>query len=203
MTKNFGFPPLVRLEPQGKKIIEYCKAQGFTIEDFNIIYIEGGNTDLKTKNADLLDEWNDVRCVITGDGLVLMSAQATTEPGAKYTFSPMDPRGAARLALGEHKDCWTFGNHNGQDALVQAAPIKIYRDKNKDGLRTGDLLTVEANRGLNQHTTGRILPDKVGGWSAGCLVGRYTKTHARFMAMCRASKKRVFSTIILDASAVL
>lgn len=196
---NFGFTPIANLKAQGLKTLEYCKAKGYTISDFNIIYFEGLNTDLRTLNSDQLDQWNDVRSVITGTGEVLMNAEATTEPGAKYTYNPLNSRGAARLAIGEHKAGWGFGDHKGQDALVQIAALKIYRDKNEDGKRTGDLLTAEDGCGINQHTT-KGSPSNVGGWSAGCLVGRYSATHASFMEMCRASKLKRFNTIIIDGS---
>lgn len=196
---NFGFTPIASLAPQGAKALKFCRNQGFEIKDFNIIYFEGINCDLTTVNPDTLNYWNDVRSIITGSGDVLMACEATTEPGSKYTFNPLNDRGAARIAFGQHTNAWGFGDHKGQDALVQIAPIKVCRDLNQDGSRIGDKVTIENDMGLNQHTTRGATPN-VGGWSAGCLVGRYPETHATFMAICRASGLRGFNTIVIDGS---
>lgn len=196
---NFGFTPIEELRAQGLKTLAYCKAKGYPLQDFNIIYFEGLNTDLKTVNSDRLNEWNDVRAIITSSGDVLMACEATSEPGARYTYAPLNSRGAARIAIGYHKNAWSFGDHKGQDALVQSGPIKVCRDFNQDGSRQGDKVTVESDMGLNQHTT-RGNPSEVGPWSAGCLVGRYSSTHETFMKMCRASGLSNFSTIVIDGS---
>jgi hypothetical protein len=196
---NFGFNPINELKSKGLKLLAYLEAEGIEIEDFNIVYFEGLNTDLETVNADRLDEWNDVRAVITRTGDVLMAAVATTEPGRHYTVKPMNANGAARIAFGLHEDCWAFGDHFGQDALVQVGMVKVHRDLNQDGFRTGDKIFVGDNFGLNQHTTSNA-PEMVGRWSAGCLVGRFLSTHKSFMAMCRASKKKRFSAIIVDGT---
>jgi hypothetical protein len=199
MSKNFGFKPLEQYTKIGPKVIEYCKLKGYKIDDFNIIYFEGLDTDLKTANADLLDLWNDVRTVITGSGDVLGVWEATTEPGRYYTVNPLNPNGAARITLGQTLNAWKFGDHKGQDALVQCGDILVYRDKNKDGFRTGDQTFLGDSYGLNQHTT-KFAPGTIGRWSAGCLVGRYESSHDIFMAMCRASGLKRFSAIVIDGS---
>jgi hypothetical protein len=196
---NFGFTPIAELHEQGKKAIAYCKKKGYTIKDFNIIYFEGLNTDLVTKNNDALDEWNDVRAVITSDGQVLMACSATCEPGRFYTDNPLNSNGAARLALGEHKDAWCFGYHHDQWALVQCGNVKIYRDKNQDGFRTGDAVFVGSSYGINQHTT-KNPTTLIGKWSAGCCVGKFPETHKEFMRMCKASGLGLFSAILIDGS---
>lgn len=186
----------------GKKIIAYCQYLGFPIEEFNIIYLEGLSASNAELNNDALDFWNDTRAVINSAGEVLHFSQATTEPGRYYTDNPLNANGAARIALGYHKECWCFGNHKGQDALVQCGAIKVFRDLNKDGFRVGDKQFTGSDYGLNQHTTNGDGSESIGRWSAGCLVGRWPATHAKFMALCRASGKKRFSTIVLDASAL-
>lgn len=175
------------------------RLKGYKIRAWNIVYLEGINTDLATLNADRLDEWNDVRCVITNDGDVLMAAQATTEPGRHYTENRMNPKGAARIAFDQYLECWQLGKHYDQDALVQCGAIKVHRDNNEDGKRTGDAVDVGAGFFINQHTTSSA-PGSVGRWSAGCLVGRYPRTHARFITICRAMGLRRFDTTVIDGS---
>lgn len=200
MTKNFGAQRLNELKPLGQRAIAYCKAKGYDIEDFNIIYFEGLTAETTQLNNDALDFWNDTRAVINSEGDVFLFCEATTEPGRYYTINPLNKNGAARIAIGEHKNCWCFGDHKGQDALVQCGPIKVFRDLNKDGFRVGDKVFTGSDYGLNQHTTDGGSSSSIGRWSAGCLVGRYPGSHKIFMQLCRASGKKLFSAIIIDAS---
>lgn len=190
------YAPIVELNPAGKKAIKYMKAKGYKIRALNIVYFEGINPDLVTVNKDRTDEWNDVRSIITNAGDVIMAATATTEPGWYYRNNPMNPNGAAQLAFGQYLDAWCIGKHFEQDALVQCGELKVYRDKNKDGSRSGDLLYAGKDFGLNQHTTTNA-PDSVGRWSAGCLVGKFPETHAKFMAICRSMGLKTFDSTLI------
>lgn len=182
----------------GQRIIGYMRSLNYLVTAYNVVYIEGVDPvedDLRL-NADILDFWNDTRNVIRDDGEVLMSAIATTEPGRYYTNNPMNPGGAARIAFGQHVDAWAIGKHHDQDALVQVEPVSFYRDLNKDGFRTGDRLYNDVI-GMNQHTTSNA-PLMIGRWSAGCLVGRYPSSHAKFMRLMRDSKAKRFTATVLD-----
>lgn len=187
----------------GKNILEYIISKKFRVRAYNIVYLEGCDPDTFKLNGDVLNYWNDVRMVIKNDGTILHCVSATTEPGDYYTYNPINSKGAARIWLGknnegyQYKDAWTFGDHKGQDALVQIAPIIVCRDFNKDGSRVGDNLD-EGLFGINQHTTSNA-PDTVGLWSAGCLVGRYLDSHAKFMRLCRNSGNNTFDTTVFAA----
>ncbi|MFN6571073.1 hypothetical protein [Dendronalium sp. ChiSLP03b] len=183
----------------GKKIIEYLQSQKYRIRAYNIVYIEGVDPDTFALNDDQIDYWNDVRSVIRDDGEILLCAQATTEPGLWYTKNRLNVNGAARIAFGQHLEAWTFGKHHEQDALVQCGKIKVYRDRNEDGFRTNDPIDVGEDFAINQHTTFQA-PESIGKWSAGCLVGRYPQTHAKFLQLCKDSGNKVFDTTVLDGS---
>lgn len=185
---------------QGKRLISYIKSLGYPVQAINIMYLEGVHPDTWVPNADKIDEWNDVRLLVRNTGEVLMSCSATTEPGLYYTQNPLNPNGAARIAFGYHKDAWRIGSHKGQDALVQCGAIKVHRDLNKDGKRTGDRVFVQSDMGLNMHSTGVSTPSLVGRHSAGCLVGRYLETHKKFMVTCRGMGHKTFSASVLDGS---
>jgi hypothetical protein len=194
-----AFETLTELKPQGSKIIDYMKAKGYKIRALNIVYLEGIGTDLVKLNPDRLNEWNDVRCVISDTGDVLMACEATTEPGDYYTFNRMNPKGAARIAFGQYLECWRIGLHFTQDALVQCGTIRVHRDNDENGYRTGDTVDTGDSFYINQHTTSNA-PNAVGRWSAGCLVGRYPGTHRLFMAICRAMGLTKFDTTVIDGS---
>ena len=175
---------------------------------YNIVYVEGihGNG---TLNRDTMNTWNDRRMVIriAEDGVpeMLVNDQATTEPGQFFTWHPLHPRGAARIAFGQYK-AWVDGMHqNKQPALVQRERIRLHRDLNKDGLRSGnDPIDIGKTFGINQHTTSRDrVPRFVNSFSAGCLVGRRYHWHMSFLDIVRqdvryqANKGYLFiSTII-------
>lgn len=165
---------------------ELCPLQGA----FNIVYIEGLNTD-GTLNADRPNEWNDLRLLVTKEGdawKIVHLAIATTEPGDFYTKSPTNMQGAARIAFGYHPPAWKMGFHKGtQPALVQAGNVMIHRDKNRDGLRGRNeppFLSVPI--GLNHHTTSqRFNGEQIGKYSAGCLVGKNYAQHLEFLSLLK------------------
>jgi hypothetical protein len=198
-----GYQPVEGVDrDRGGLILKYMQDKGYKVRAMNIVYIEGIDTDLKTLNADRLDGWNDVRAIVTDDGEVILSASATCETGGHYTYNRMNPKGAFRIAFGQYLEAWQFGKHFKQDALVQCGTIKGHRDDNEDGKRTGDIIDIGDYFGVNQHTTGNSAddspPDAVGRWSAGCLVGRYPKTHyLQFLPMCRAMGLSRFDTTII------
>lgn len=174
------------LADQGKKLIRYMRMKNWRVREVNIVYIEDADAETWKPVTGKLDVFDDVRVLVTDDGDVLLSSEATCEPGAHYTYQPMNPRGAFRIQNDvQFLEAWTFGKHHRQDALVQCAAIVGFRDANKDGVRTGDLRVVGPDFAVNQHTCGNSASDdpppqnKIGPWSAGCLVGRYPVTHYR------------------------
>lgn len=189
---------------QGKKLLAYMKAKGYRIWAINLVYLEDCNADTWQPVAGKLDAWDDCRILIRAGGEVLLSCEATTEPGRYYTTNRMNPKGAARLALGQHQDAWCLGNHKGQQALIQCNSVKVYRDHNQDGYRAGDKVDTGIF-GIDHHTTGLpgsdLAPKSIGRWSAGCCVGRYTKTHyEKFIPILKASGRQLFDATIIQAT---
>lgn len=187
-----------------KKILDYCKAQGYPLDWFSIIYLEGADTDGRL-NADAPNQFNDIRCIFNKERCIDLWS-ATCEPGAHYTERPMNPHGAFRIAFGYHQDAWQIGLHgrysDEHEALVQVREIEGYRDYNKDGFRTGDK-KVKGLFGINQHWGYDLPVYDVSTASAGCLVGRSREGHRQFMAYCRNSGLETFSTIVLPANEIL
>jgi hypothetical protein len=202
-----SFSELKELRSQGDKTIRYMKSLDYKVRALNIIYFEGLNADdMATPNNDRIDQWNDVRSIIGNDGRVYLSSAATTEPGWYYRKQRMNKDGAAQLAFGQHLDCWRFGKHFQQDALVQCGSLPVYRDNNEDGSRAGDLVYTGDYFAINQHTTAdyprNYAPDAVGRWSAGCLVGQHSTTHYNlFLPICRSMGLATFDTTLFDGSA--
>lgn len=188
-----------------ERIIATMQQQGMNIAkgkgEINIAYVEGINPD-GSLNDDKLDFWNDLRCCIEfkdGKPTMVGSWIATTEPGKYYTQNPLNPNGAFRIAFGQYK-AWQVGVHRDHEALVQRGNIKGYRDKNKDGERTGDPTDSGSGFGVNQHWGGDS--SQIGRWSAGCLVGQTRQGHREFMKIVKGDSRYksgyMFETAVLD-----
>ena len=159
---------------------------------YNIVYVEGVGADGKV-NDDRADAWNDRRTVIeipeNGKPIFRLNVAGTTEPGLYYTNHPLNVQGAFRIAFGQYK-AWQVGIHGNaepHEALVQRGEIKGHRDRNKDGMRSGDPIVTGSGYGVNQHWGGDAAT--VGRWSAGCLVGRSRNEHKFFMRLCKEDKR--------------
>ena len=206
-----------------KDILDFCKSEyGTEVSEakntVNIIYLEGCNAADLTPNADRPDEWNDTSMIIMhhsdGTPFIAHQAEATSEPGISATMSKQAAKlgGVFRIAIGYHKEKWVMGYHkrnNAHPALVQSGKIFGHRDKNRDGKRTGDLVTDNV-LGLNQHGTRPNLQSvRVGDWSYACLVRRMWDKHMEFVRLCAADPRRSyidpsefkFSTTVVDYSA--
>ncbi len=191
------------------RIVRYMLDQGYFVSAgpsrYNIIYLEGADKN-GSPNNDRFNEWNDRRIVIEILGntpQIVGNWLATTEPGATYTYNPMNPGGAFRIAFGQYR-AWTFGLHGRRQypALVQCSAVSGYRDKNRDGTRTGDTL-VTGVFGVNQHHGYDM--QFVDAASAGCLVGQSIEGHQAFMKLLRGDRRYqvnsnyVFYTTIIPA----
>ena len=182
----------------------------------NIVYAEGMNPQ-GTLNANAANVYNDSRFLIRvgADGVPVIVGGwiATTEPGKKYALDPAlrNPGGAAHITLGQHK-AWVVGVHNASkpsahEALVQAQPLRITRDRNNDLRRDGDPGDL-GMFGINQHHGWSRTDDDIGVDSAGCLVCRSQSGHAEFMklvktdARYKVSQGYTFMTSVLDGRTV-
>lgn len=191
-----------------KRILRYMDNKKFWIARspnmYNIVYVEGMNAE-GTSFKDAANEWNDRRMVIRirpgGQPELIHNFDATTEPGIPEQAKP-HALGIARIAFGQYKS-WRIGLHKGkQVALCQSDQIRIHRDKDKNGFRTGDRIFVGTNFGINQHST-TVRTGRVGDWSAGCLVGREWGEHLVFLGTVKSDVRytmnadyRFVSTVI-------
>jgi hypothetical protein len=174
----------------------------------NIVYVEGLNPD-GTPNGNRPNYFDSVRCLIRiGDGGVPKMVgiwEATTEPSRYWTEHPMNSGGAARIAFGQYKS-WVVGDYHGDNALVQAADITVYRDSQRLYKRYGAPETGEF--GIHQHHGYNYPKNDEGRSSAGCLVGRLNDGHEEFMALVktdaryRANPNYKFMTGVLSSEAV-
>ena len=174
-----------------KRVLRYMDSKKYWIARspnmYNIVYVEGMNEE-GTNFSDPSNQWNDRRMVIRiqpgGQPELVHNFDATTEPGIPVRSKP-HPLGIARIAFGQYKS-WKVGMHkNTQVALRQSSNVRIHRDKDANGFRTGDKIFVGSDYGINQHST-TIKTTVVGDWSAGCLVGREWGEHLAFLSTVKS-----------------
>lgn len=187
------------------RMVRYLQVQKFFVARlpgfFNIVYVEGSDANGR-HNADTFNVFNDRRTVFHfdkfGKPVMDLNVLCTTEPGRFFTQHPLNPDGAARIAFGQYKS-WAVGIHHPEltaprrhEALVQVANVKIFRDKNKDGIRPGDKqFTVGSGAGINQHSGLNQPAGDIGKLSAGCLVGQNDAEHKKFMKVLRGDPRFV------------
>jgi hypothetical protein len=97
--------------------------------------------------------------------------QCTTDPGIYWLNNPMNIEGAGIMVEGHYQSLWKEGLHQGKyPALVQNAPVKLYRDKDKDSDLDMDEKTIVSGMfGVNCHHAG-VKSAQVDKWSAACQV---------------------------------
>lgn len=116
--------------------------------------------------------------------------KATTDPGTHWTENLLNKDGVAILVPDQYRGSHTIGLHQGKyKALRQKKPLKVYRDKNKDGVY--DLLEENIHEGIygiNIHrATAHGESKQVDKWSAGCQVLAKTADFDKLMELAQKS----------------
>jgi hypothetical protein len=120
------------------------------------------------------------------DNWVCKHWKATTDAGTHWLKNPMNTKGTALLVPNQYKKTWEIGLHQGKyRALRQCAPVKVFRDSNKDLIQNYNVASIEEGIfGINIHRSNpaqaSVLNEK---WSAGCQVFSSPKDFDEFMAI--------------------
>ncbi len=118
---------------------------------------------------------------------------ATTDPGSHWEKNLLNKDGVAILKPGQYRGSHKIGLHQGKyEALRQQKPVKVYRDKNKDGKY--DLLEENVQEGIfgiNIHRATKYegrTSTQIDKWSAGCQVIAANDDFRLFMEICNKAK---------------
>jgi len=126
----------------------------------------------------------------------------TTEPGKKGVMEYHNVNGVARLVEGQYRGSHTLGLHQGKyEALRQAKPVKVWRDKNKD-MVFDETKIYEGVFGINIHKAGKD-STWVENWSEGCQVFKRVKDFDEFMKIVKKAAKihgNSFSYTLINSS---
>lgn len=134
--------------------------------------------------------------------------KATTDPGTFWLENPMQPQGTAILAQGQYVNAYQIGMHLGKyKALVQAGPVKIMRDYDRNAKL--DFLNgkkEEGYFGINIHRAFAVGKTKiVDKYSAGCQVFANASDFYFFLELAERHSKlygNKFTYTLLDFRAM-
>ena len=165
------------------------------------IFWEGGDFDLNIigvrNKVPKVNEFNDaLMCIWKEQGQWKQGIwPATTDPGLYYLNAPINVKGTAILCPGQYRSSHSVGLHqNKYEALVQVAPVKVWRDANRDNKLDFDGEVDEGYFGINIHhaaAVGTPDADAQGGtnaienYSAGCQVFQNIHDFDTFMILVK------------------
>lgn len=168
-----------------------------TMNKLGHVFFEGDDYDLNLIGIRSIDahsnRFNDLVCAVyKAGGLTHVHAfAATTDPGVYYRNNPLNVKGTAIMKAGQYRGLWKLGKHQGRyDALVQQAPVTVYRDADKDD-ELDQAMEATGHFGINLHRASAHGTSKqVDKWSAGCQVLACNTDFDLLMALCRKSEEK-------------
>jgi len=168
-------------------LIVHLGSLGFHINQFMIIGVRS--------KADKPNEFDDKIYLITKKSTFEFTG--TTNPGTNWLQNFMNPSGTAVLKPGMY--WYKLGTHKGYEALVQAGPVTVYRDKNKD-LKSDTTGTEDTGYfAINIHRANPTAISKlVGLWSAGCTVLNNPKDFELLINECKSSGEKEFPYYLIN-----
>ncbi|WP_020411005.1 hypothetical protein [Hahella ganghwensis] len=123
----------------------------------------------------------------TGSQTHVFQFPVTTDPGVYWREHPANVSGTAIVKPGQYPGLWALGKHQGKyDALVQRAPVTVYRDNDGNAQLDAQGYTEKGLFGINCHrATATGTSHQVDRWSAGCQVLADVRDFDVLMAFCR------------------
>jgi hypothetical protein len=130
-----------------------------------------GGIRTKDNASNTFNDWLFMLCHDENGDLQGIVEAGTTDAGLYYRLNPMQVKGTAIIQHSiQHKGAYTYmlkGGHNGQEAFRQTAPMKYWRDADRDKYLEFEGETFTAIYNTNGHDMGTV-GAQVNNWSAGC-----------------------------------
>ena len=133
------------------------------------------------------------------NGPIMHVFTGTTNPGTHWLKNLLNPKGTAVLKPGQYVDSWKIGMHQGKyKALVQAKPITVYRDGNKNDLAEESKTEQTGLFGINIHRANpSAISSIIDKWSAGCQVLNNPEQFKTLLETCERTGKKLFTYTLL------
>ena len=178
---------------QVQKAVESKDYRWFEGGDYNLNIVGIRNSDTQGKVTNKFDDCVTVSYSVNGE-MMFHCFGATTDPGSHRERNLMNKDGVAILVPGQYRGSHIIGLHQGKyEALRQKSPLKVYRDKNKDGVYDFTEESIkEGIYGINIHrATSREggKSTQIDRWSAGCQVIAANSDFKLFMELTNKSAK--------------
>lgn len=124
----------------------------------------------------------------------------TTNPGTYWLKNLLNPKGTAVLKPGQYVDTWKLGLHKGKyKALVQAKPVTVFRDGDRDIIAEETAVTDKGMFGINIHRANpSAISRLIDKWSAGCQVLNNPSQFNMLIEKCYDSKLPTFTYTLLN-----
>jgi hypothetical protein len=176
-----------------EKIEAAVKAKGykwFDEGDYNLNIVGVRNSEPGDAITNKFDDYITISYKVDGKWQFEIF-EATTDPGLHWAENLLNKDGVAILVPGQYRGSHTIGLHQGKyKALKQQKPVKVYRDKNKDG--NYDMLEEnikEGIYGINIHRASATgTSSQIDKWSAGCQVIANNQNFDRLMELAHKAK---------------
>ena len=168
------------------KIISAMKEKSYSVfekeYDLNIVGIRTAETE-----SNQFNDWITMFHKRASGVWAFYTFQATTDPGLFWRQNPENINGVAILKPNQWKGMWTLGKHQGKyEAFVQAKPITVYRDSNKNSTLDTKLKEDTGIFGINGHRAKENgTSTNVDKWSAGCQVWADSDDHDFAMVLAK------------------
>ena len=188
---------------KSKKYVWFEGAKDF---DVNIVGVRNNATAIADKVTNVFD---DCMTLSFKEGGVwkFYCWMITTDPGTKAVKEFSNPNGVARVVPGQYRGMWAVGLHQGKyEAMRQVAPVKVYRDKNKD-MTFNETIIQEGIFGINGHRSNpKTESAYVENWSEGCQVFKRVKDFNEFMGLINKAKAihgNAFTYTLLESTDIV
>ena len=158
---------------QIQKAVESKGYKWFEGGDYNLNIVGVRNSDTNNEVTNKFDDKLTVSYSVGGE-MKYFEFKATTDPGQYWEKNLLNKDGVAILVPNQYRGSHEIRKHQGRyEALCQKKPVKVYRDKNKDGKY--DMLEENIQEGIfgiNIHKAGKFAngSTQIDKWSAGCQV---------------------------------
>tara|TARA_R110001632_G_scaffold232870_1_gene374975 strand:+ start:80 stop:688 length:609 start_codon:yes stop_codon:yes gene_type:complete len=162
--------------------------------DYNVNIVGVRNSELNDKVTNKFDD--KITITYKEDGEWQFHCfDCTTDPGDDYVDNPLVNKGVAILKPGQYPKSHKLRLHAGKYlALGQQNLVKVYRDRNKDGVYDFDESTVDEGLfGINIHRATSRAGKKstyVDKWSAGCQVIAANDDWHAFLEICQTAREK-------------
>lgn len=121
----------------------------------------------------------------------------TTDPGSDWLLNWINPKGTAVLKTGVWK--FKLGLHkNEYECLVQAEPVTVYRDTDKDLIPEEQGIQDTGWHDIHIHRSNPTGISKyIGKWSAGCQVLANSEDFKLLIKECKSSGLKEFNYFLI------